>query len=424
MHDLAQRLWSIPRSITGNGVRQTLRELQNLCPNLTIHEVPSGTEVLDWRVPDEWNLRRATLTDPDGCVVADTDINNLHVVGYSEPVHRLVSLEELQNHLHSIPEQPDAIPYVTSYYERRWGFCLAHRDRESLKPGTYEVKIDTRLTAGSLSYGEIIIPGDHPDEVFISTYVCHPSMANNELSGPVVAAEIARWLTARSKRRFTYRIVFIPETIGSITYLARHLSQLKERVRAGFNVTCVGDERAFSYLPSRNGSTLADTVARHVLEHASTAYTAYTWLDRGSDERQYCAPGIDLPVVSMMRSKYWEYPEYHTSLDDLDSVVTPVGLAGGFALHRLAVEILERNSVPTTRVLGEPQLGRRGLYSTLGAGRVSASPVLLLDVLSFCDGKYSTLEIARIVGRSFFEVADAVDLLASHDLVDVIPTFA
>src|SRR5215831_4968818 len=292
MHRLMTELFPICRSITGDGVRETLRIIQDHIP-LNIFEVPSGTKAFDWTVPKEWNIRDAFVLDPEGRKIIDFNESNLHVLGYSAPVAKSVTLTELQKHLHSLEEQPDAIPWVTSVYEERWGFCLAHNKRVQLKEGVYQVYIDSELKEGSLTYGEVITPGRSNKEIFISTYVCHPSMANNELSGPVVATMLAKWL-ASEPRRFTYRIIFIPETIGSITYLSRNLESMKRNIVAGFNLTCVGDERAYSYLPSRKGSTLADKVALNVLRFKHPDFKEYSYLERGSDERQYCSPGVDL----------------------------------------------------------------------------------------------------------------------------------
>ncbi len=303
IHELATRLFPICRSLTGPGVRETLRILQESIP-IQIHEVPTGTPVFDWIVPREWTIRDAFIADSSGRRIVDFRLNNLHVVGYSTPIDRRMNLTELNEHLFSLPDQPDAIPYVTSYYKERWGFCLTHRQRLQLKPDVYHVRIDSELKDGSLTYGECIIPGATAKEVFLSTYVCHPSMANNELSGPVVTTFVCRWIQSQP-RFYTYRIVFIPETIGSITYLSRHLDYLRKNVVAGFNVSCVGDERAFSYVSSRYANTLADRVARHVLRSMSPNFITFSYLDRGSDERQYCSPGVDLPLVTLYRKQLW-----------------------------------------------------------------------------------------------------------------------
>lgn len=420
IHGLAQELFPICRSLTGNGVRETLRILQRELPGLEIHEIPTGTKCFDWTVPDEWNVRDAYVLGPDGEKVIDFGDSNLHLVGYSEPVDTEMPLSELQAHLHSLPEQPDAIPYVTSYYERTWGFCLQHERRERLPEGTYRVKVDSSLEPGHLTYAELVLEGSSPDEVFLSTYVCHPSMGNNELSGPTVTCYLAKWLAAMTDRRFTYRIVFVPETIGSITYLSRGLYTLKERIRAGFNVSCVGDDRCYSYLPSRQGDTLADRVALHALRHHAGEFKRYTYLDRGSDERQYCAPGVDLPVCCMMRSKYGEYPEYHTSLDDL-AVVSPDGLGGAYQLFQRALECLEKNVTLQNTVVCEPQLGSRGLYPTTSKyGSVGDEVERMLNVLAYADGTRDLLALAEEIGEPMWELQDTVATLLEHGLVTVL----
>ena len=417
IHVLAKKLWSINRSLTGEGVRQTLEILRELLPDLHVHEVASGTEVFDWTVPKEWRVREAYILTPDGRRMCDFSKNNLHLVGYSTPIRARILLADLQLHLYSLPEQPEAIPYITSYYKERWGFCLSQQLRDSLVEGEYEVVIDTELFDGSLSYGELVLPGTSTQEVLVSTYVCHPSMANNELSGPTVTAFIARWLASLPDRRYTYRFLFIPETIGSLTFLSRNLAQMKARVIAGFNVTCVGDERAYSYLPSRRGDTLSDVICKHVLKHIDPGYKAYTWNDRGSDERQYCAPGIDLPVASIMRTKYGEYPEYHTSLDNLIDVVTPEGLSGSYYALTRALEALERNLYSRVTVLGEPQLGKRGLYPTLSTKSSGAEVRLMMNLITWSDGSRSLLEIAELCSVPIWDLYILVDNLVKHRLL-------
>lgn len=414
MHALMAELFPICRSITGNGVRETLRVIRGHIP-LTIFEVSSGTKVFDWTVPQEWNITDAYVQDESGKKVVDFQKSNLHVVGYSVPVNKTVSLGELQEHLYSLEDQPDAIPYVTSYYKERWGFCIQHSLRQKLSQGRYRVVIDSELKNGHLTYGELIIPGDTDEEVFLSTYVCHPSMANNELSGPVVTTMLAKWISAKP-RRYTYRIIFIPETIGSITYLSRHLSLMKEKVIAGYNITCVGDDRAYSYLPSRHGATLADKAALNVLTFKHPNFIRYSFLERGSDERQYCSPGIDLPVASVMRSKYREYPEYHTSLDNLD-FVTPAGLQGGFSVLRDCIELLERNRVYQATCLGEPQLGRRGLFPTVGTKDTHRMVADLINFLAYADGTHDLMDICNILRVPAWRLYPVVDSLLTEGLI-------
>ena len=420
LHRWASDLWPLDRSLTGDGVRETLAYLKELLPDLTIHEVPSGTEAFDWTVPDEWNLREAWVEDSTGRLVIDSAWTNLHVVGYSEPFEGVVSREELLERLHTLPDQPEAIPYVTSYYRRTWGFCIAHRELVKLGDGPFRVRIDTTLLPGHLTYADLVIPGDTTDEVLLSTYVCHPSMANNELSGPVVAAALARWIQALPSRRYSYRLVIIPETIGSILYLSRHLDHLREYVKAGWVLTCMGDDRTYSYVPSRLGGTLADRVSLRVLRDRGS-FHEYSFLDRGSDERQWCSPGADLPVCSVMRSKYGEYPEYHTSLDNLEHVVTPEGLQGGLDVMKDCITLLEANQHYRTILPGEPQMGRRGLYPTTsikgGAGDVRN----MMNVIAYCDGGHDLLNLCERTGLAWRDVVailrrlEAAEVVALHE---------
>ena len=316
IYKFARELWPINRSITGDGLRDTLQRISKHLPALKIKSVLSGTKVFDWTVPKEWTIKEAYIITPKGKKICDFSQNNLHLVGYSIPFKGEVSFDELKKHLYTLPDQPNAIPYVTSYYEKRWGFCLSQEQLDSLEIGTYKVVIESALFDGELNYGELLIKGKSDKEILLSTYICHPSMANNELSGPTVVTFLAKWLLKIGGPQYSYRIIFIPETIGSITYLSRNYKHMKDKTIAGFNVSCVGDDRAYSYVPSRNGKTISDLVAKHVLKWTDSNFVEYSWLDRGSDERQYCAPGVDLPIASILRTKYGKYPEYHTSLDD------------------------------------------------------------------------------------------------------------
>ena len=416
MHDLARRLWHIHRSITGDGVRQTLAVLKEYLPALTLHEIPTNTKVFDWTIPSEWVIRAARLEGPNGEVVADLQDNNLHVVGYSVGVDCYLDLADLQTHLHSIAEQPTAIPFVTSYYHPNWGFCLTHEERLSLEPGTYHAVIDAEHIQGSLTYGEVLIPGEVEDEIFLSTYVCHPSMANNELSGPVVATALARWIDSLPRRHYSYRIIFVPESIGAITYTSLHLEELRSRVLAGFQLTCIGDERAFTYLATRNGNTRIDRIAKRVLSTRDNV-REYSYLHRGSDERTYCSAGVDLPVVSIMRSRYGDYSEYHTNLDDLDSVVTPAGLQGGFDAVRECIETLETEMVLIATHYGEPQLGRRGLYHSMLNKNTSGEVMLRTNILAYADGHHSIADIAKLTKESVEIIESLTRELELHDLV-------
>lgn len=416
MYGWAQDLFPIHRSITGAGVRETLAYLGNLLPGLVVHAVPSGTQAFDWTVPDEWTIRNAYIADDAGHKVIDYNKHNLHVVSYSEPVDTWLSLAELDEHLYSLPEQPDAIPYITSYYNRLWGFCLPHHQRKALPSGRYHVVIDSDLKPGVLNYADLILPGKEDSEILLSTYICHPSIANNELSGPVVTAALAQWLQSLQNRRFTYRIVFAPETIGAIVYLSNNSERMMQKTVAGFEISCVGDDRAYSFLPSRKGGTLADRVAEQTLKQHGIDYARYSFLDRGADERQYCSALIDLPVVLVMRTKFGSYPEYHTSLDDL-SVISPAGLEGAFIILQSCLQALEANYVYKATMPCEPQLGRRGIKPTLSTKNVVV-PRTLMNVLAYADGQTDLLAISEIIGVDMMECAAAAVRLEQEGLLE------
>ena len=416
----AKELYPINRSLTGSGVRKTLDYIKQLLPELALLEVPSGSSAFDWTIPDEWDISEAFIEDSAGQRIIDFANHNLHVVGYSGPVDVTLSLEELEAHLHSIPDKPDAIPYVTSYYADRWGFCMTHRQRVGLAKGNYRAVIRSRKFKGVMNFAELVIPGTSDSEVLLSTYVCHPSMANNETSGPAVLTYLGRWLLEQP-RRYTYRIVFAPETIGAIHYISQNQKHLKQKVVAGFNISCVGDDRNYSFVASRKGATLADRIAEHVLPQLSSSYVKHSFLERQSDERQYGSVLIDLPFVALSRTKYGCYDEYHTSLDDF-SVVTAAGLEGGFNMVAQCITALEANRTLVATTPCEPQLGKRGLYPTLGGGKVSTSVEVLLNVLEYCDGSEDLLAVAARCNISITQAAQAANVLESHGLLREIPT--
>lgn len=418
MYDLCVKLFPICRSITGNGVRQTLEILNSVIGGeMIVYEVPSGTKVFDWTIPKEWNIKDAWIEDSKGNRILDFKNTNLHVVGYSLPVDKIVDLRELKKIIYTQPEQPDAIPYVTSYYKERYGFCMSQNQKDSLQEDNYHIFIDSELKNGSLTYGELIIPGESKQEVFLSTYVCHPSMANNELSGPTVAIYLAKWLKSLPKRRYTYRIIFIPETIGSITYLSKNLEYLKKHVIAGFNISCVGDDRTFSYLASRYGNTLADKVAKNVLGFYYPEYKTYTFLNRGSDERQYNAPGVDLPVCEICRTKHNEYPEYHTSKDNLN-LISSQGLGGAFEVYKECINALENNYKYRVKVLCEPQLGKRGLYPTISQKGSANIVKKMTDFIAYADGRNDLIDISNIIGVSIKDLLPIVEKLKINGLIE------
>jgi aminopeptidase-like protein len=416
MYDLSKKLFPINRSLTGNGNRETLKVLRGFIPEIVVKEVPTGTKCFDWTVPKEWNCKAAYIINPDGNRICDYQVNNLHLVGYSIPINMEISLKELNKHLHSLPELPDAIPYVTSYYQENWGFCIGHNERLQLKNGAYKVIIDSNLIDGSLTYGELLIKGESKEEVFLSTYICHPSMANNEISGPVVTTFLAKYIKSLSGRRYSYRIIFIQETIGSITYLSQNLSVMKERTVAGFNITCVGDNNNYSYLPSRYGNTVSDKAVKHLIKHSIHIFKEYSYLERGSDERQYCAPGVDLPICSVMRTKYNEYPEYHTSFDDL-SFISEEGLSGALEVYKELIAILEGNYYYKTTILCEPKMGDRGLYPTMCTKNTMLDSRNMMNLLAYCDGNNDLIDIADIIGMPVSEIIDISEILHNNNLV-------
>jgi len=414
MYRLIEELYPICRSISGEGLRETLRRIQREVP-ISLFEVPSGTRAFDWTVPPEWNIRDAYVAHR-GERVIDFRASNLHVVGYSGPIRCTMTLDELRPHLHSLPEHPDWVPYRTSYWAEGWGFCLSQRQLEALPDGEFEVCIDATLNPGSLSYGELLVPGRSTDEVLISCHVCHPSLANDNLSGLAVAVELARRLRART-RALSYRFLFVPGTIGALAWLARNEAGL-DRIKHGLVLSCLGDRGPLTYKRSRRGNAAIDRAAAHLLRQAGLHSRVRDFVPYGYDERQYCSPGFNLPVGCLTRTPNGEFPEYHTSADNLD-LVTPAALADSCAALQRILEILEEDRCYVrTEPRGEPQLGRRGLYRGVAGLRQPAMEELaLLWVLNLADNRHSLLEVAERAGLSFAQVAEAAKRLSDEGLI-------
>jgi aminopeptidase-like protein len=416
MYALAERLYPLCRSLTGSGVRATLAELGKLIP-LEVHEVPTGTPVLDWTVPNEWNVHDAYVKAPSGERVVDFRESNLHVVGYSVPVRRRLGLPELRGHLHSLPDQPDWVPYRTSYWKEDWGFCLSHKRLAELEDGDYEVCIDASLEPGHMTFGELELPGETEDEVLISTHVCHPSLANDNLSGIAVATFLARRLQQAPRRRYTYRFLFVPGTIGPITWLALNETRVP-RIRHGLVLALLGDPAPFTYKCSRRGAAEIDRAAAHVLRQSGAEHVVEDFSPYGYDERQYCSTGFDLPVGRLTRSPNAGFAEYHTSADDLD-LVRPECLADSLAKAVAILDVLDGNATYLNQSpKGEPQLGRRGLYGSLGGAAGGRERELaLLWVLNLSDGRHSLLDVAERAELPFSSVRAAADALLEHGLL-------
>jgi aminopeptidase-like protein len=412
------RLWPICRSITGNGLRESLQIISEICP-LDITEVNTGSKVFDWVVPKEWNISDAYIICPDGKKICDFKKNNLHVVNYSTPIDTELSFEELRSHLHTIEEMPDAIPYITSYYKETWGFCISYQELQTLsKEGKYKVVIQSTLEPGSLSYGQAVIEGDTQEEIFFSTYLCHPSMANNELSGPLVAAFLYLQIASLPRRKYTYRFLFAPETVGVIAFLAEQGQELKEKIQAGYVLTCCGDPGVFHYKRSKHNTSLADRVAEHILKHTEKEYRVLNFSVGGSDERQYCSPGFNMPVGSLMRTPYQRFREYHTSLDNKD-FTSFKALEETVMKYFEVVKLIELNQKYVNQIsYCEPQLGKRGLYPS------SVDPLFnreelhrMLHFLSFADGEHDLIQIAELRNESALLYAGIIDNCRQADLI-------
>lgn len=415
MYALVNELYPICRSITGNGVRQSLELISKRIP-LSIFEIPSGTPVFDWVIPKEWNIRDAYIVTPEGKKIAQFKEHNLHILNYSIPVHRKMKLDELRKHLYTLPSHPDWVPYRTSYYKETWGFCLSHKVAESLTDGEYEVFIDSSLGKGHLTYGEMFIQGKTSDEILLSCHICHPSLCNDNLSGIALTTALAEYLSKISTH-YSYRFLFIPGTIGSISWLALNEEKVSN-IRHGFVVTCVGDSGVFSYKKSRRGAAEVDRAVLHVLKHSRESFREIEFYPYGYDERQYCSPGFNLAVGSLSRSSHGQYPEYHTSADNLD-LVKPACLKESLETYLDVIHVLENNRVYINlNPKCEPQLGKRGLYGEVGAmAGARIKEMALLWVLNMSDGENDLLEIADRSGEPFKEICNAAVVLQQCGLL-------
>ena len=415
-------LFPICRSITGKGTLKTLKFIKKEFKDLKIKKIKSGKKVFDWVIPPEWNIREAYIVDKNGKKIIDFKNNNLHIVGYSIKVNRIIKKRDLIKNLFYLKKQPDAIPYITSYYKKRWGFCLTYNQFKEINikysdEDTFKVVINSNLNNnGSLSYGELIIKGKSRKEILISTYICHPSMANNELSGPIVSMSLINYFIEKKLNK-TLRFIFIPETIGSIAYLSRNLKYLKRYVIGGYNLSCIGDERKHSCMLSKNENSPSDEALLLSYKKMNIRnYKIYPFLNRGSDERQYNSPGIDLGITSIFRSKYTEYPEYHTSLDNFD-VVTLKGLTGGYNVAKNSIKIIQNNTYPISKILCEPQMGKRGLYPTLSVKSKRKKTKKFMDFLQYSDGFNSLNKISKLINLDIKSTKKIYKVLSKNNLL-------
>ena len=425
MYKIIKDLFPINRSLSGNGNRQTLNYLkENYLGELNIHEysISDNPSTFDWNTPYEWNIDEAYIEDENGNKIIDFKNNNLHILGYSESVDVTIPFSELDSHLYSLEDDIDAIPYTTSYYKTRWGFCLPHRLREELRKNPdklyHAVIKSTHNKNGSITYGELIINGYEDEEILISTYICHPSMANDNLSGVAMAAEIAKYIYALLERKYTYRIIFIPETIGALIYLKENINHLQKYVKAGFVLSCIGDNGDYSCVHSPYNNTYTDKIVTQVLKHITDDPKEYSFLERGSDERQFCAPNVNLPVCTLSRTKFGKFRQYHTSKDNLD-FVTQEGLQGGFEYVKKCIDILENNNIYKIKTVGEPQLGKYGLYPTISQKGSADYTRNLTNIIAYLNGKNTILDIAEILNVPFNEVMNIIDKLNNKKIIEL-----
>lgn len=424
-YELARKIYPVYRSITGDGVRETfdiINEYLGEGTHLVQHEIPTGTKVFDWEVPKEWKIREAYIENDKGEKILDLKKNCLHIVGYSMSVDKWVDYNELLQYIYTQPDQPEAIPYVTSYYQKIFGFCMSENERKCLKPGKYHIYIDSEFYDGSLTYGEVLLNGGVKKEVLISTYSCHPSMGNDNCSGLALSAQLIKYLKSLSNRHYTYRFVFLPETIGAIAFLydKNNLRNLQSNCIGGYTFSCVGDEGDYSMIQTKCGNSLSDRALRNILKFADIprdAIKEYSYLERGSDERQYNSPGVELGITGFCRTKYWEFPEYHTSLDTID-FINSKGLQGSFNIMKQVLDAIEHNYFYKTSVPCEPQLGKRGLYPAVSQKGTYAGIEAMLNFLGYADGHTDLIEISNRIHQPIRQLVKIIDRLKAEGLIE------
>lgn len=424
IYNLAKnQLFPICRSITGNGVKKTLLIIKSYIPELKIRNFSSGTKVYDWRIPNEWNVKDAYVVDKSNRKIIDFKKNNLHLMGYSRPVSTMVTKKELFNHLYSLPKQKNAVPYVTSYYKKNWGFCVSEKQKIYFKKkyknsDKFFINIDSKFKInGKLTYGELIIPGASKKEILLSTYICHPSMANNELSGPMVSMALIKYFQ-KKKIKKTIRFIFIPETIGSISYIKKNFIKLKKYTFSGLNLTCLGDNRNYSYIPTKYKNTISDFAIIRAFKKLNINYKIYSFLDRGSDERQFNSPGVDLPIATICRTKFGTYPEYHTSLDNFN-IVKKKNIFDSYNFAKLVVKNLLNSIIPINKIYCEPFLSKRNIYSTISIKKNrNLQAKKILDFLQYADGKNDLVAISEYINLSLAEVKKIYKIVLKYKLVN------
>lgn len=417
IYNWAKDLFPINRSLTGAGNRKTLKYIKNIIPKMRIINFKSKKKVFDWEVPHVWNVKSAYICDSNKNRIIDFHKNNLHLVGYSQPVNKKISYKKLIRHLHYLKKQPTAIPYITSYYKKYWGFCLSYNQFKKLnKNKNYYVCIQSSFTRGFMNVGEILIKGKSEKEILLSTNICHPSMGNNELSGLVTTMAIAKYLQSKKNLNYSYRVLFLPETIGSISYINKHLKKLKKNTIGGLNIVCTGDEGRFSFLPSKYQDSLFEEIALQTLKNNVKKFKKYSFLERGSDERQYCSPGVNLPVCSIMKSKYGNYKEYHTSLDNLD-FITAKGLGSSYKLIKIFLDNFDDTKIYISTKICEPFLSKYGLYPTISDKKSFQKTKLIKNILTYCDGSNDVFRISKLVKENRQTVIKVLKMLKEKNLI-------